>query len=105
LVEEYIKDFKKASKKNTDAQSQLYFKKVLDFIDNPSQESFAAATAAMPSYDFYQYINPSEYWAVNAETLMASKLGTAWGRFVAAIKKYLEALKNVFGFNNKYASS
>jgi DNA-binding protein H-NS/K+/H+ antiporter YhaU regulatory subunit KhtT len=103
LVEEYIKDFKKASKKNTDAQSQLYFKKVLDFIDNPSQESFAAATAAMPSYDFYQYINPSEYWAVNAETLMASKLGTAWGRFVTAIKKYLEALKNVFGFNNRYA--
>jgi DNA-binding protein H-NS len=103
LVDAWSKDFEKAVKKNTDDQSRLYFKKVLQFIDNPSQESFAAATAAMPSYEFYQYMSPSEYWAVNAETLMASKLGTAWGRFVTAIKKYLEALKNVFGFNNKYA--
>jgi hypothetical protein len=103
LVDAWSKDFEKAVKKNTDAPSRLYFKKVLQFIDNPSQESFAAATAAMPSYDFYQYMSPSEYWAVNAETLMASKLGTAWGRFVTAIKKYVEALKNVFGFNNKYA--
>jgi DNA-binding protein H-NS len=103
LIDAWSKDFEKAVKKNTDAPSRLYFKKVLQFIDNPSQESFAAATAAMPSYDFYQYMSPSEYWAVNAETLMASKLGTAWGRFVTAIKKYVEALKNVFGFNNKYA--
>jgi hypothetical protein len=103
LVDAWSKDFEKAVKKNTDAPSRLYFKKVLQFIDNPSQESFAAATAAMPSYEFYQYMSPSEYWAVNAETLMASKLGTAWSRFVAAIKKYVEALKNVFGFNNKYA--
>jgi hypothetical protein len=103
LVDAWSKDFEKAVKKNTDDQSRLYFKKVLQFIDNPSQESFAAATAAMPSYEFYQYMSPSEYWAVNAETLMASKLGTAWSRFVAAIKKYVEALKNVFGFNNKYA--
>jgi hypothetical protein len=103
LIDAWSKDFEKAVKKNTDAPSRLYFKKVLQFIDNPSQESFAAATAAMPSYEFYQYMSPSEYWAVNAETLMASKLGTAWSRFVAAIKKYVEALKNVFGFNNKYA--
>jgi hypothetical protein len=98
------KTLRRLSRRTQTPQSRLYFKKVLQFIDNPSQESFAAATAAMPSYDFYQYMSPSEYWAVNAETLMASKLGTAWGRFVTAIKKYVEALKNVFGFNNKYAS-
>lgn len=103
LVDAWSKDFEKAVKKNTDAPSRLYFKKVLQYVDNPSEGSFAAAIAAMPSYDFYQYISPSEYWAVNAETLMASKLGTAWGRFVSSVKKYFEALKNVFGFNNKYA--
>jgi hypothetical protein len=97
------KTLRRLSRRTQTPQSRLYFKKVLQFIDNPSQESFAAATAAMPSYEFYQYMSPSEYWAVNAETLMASKLGTAWSRFVAAIKKYVEALKNVFGFNNKYA--
>lgn len=103
VIDAWQKSFKKAIEKNTDPQSQLYFKKVLDFIDRPSQESFFAATSAMPSYEFYQYITPSEYWAVNAETLMAAKLGKAWDRFVSAIKKYLEALKNVFGFDNRYA--
>jgi len=56
----------------------------------------------MPSYDFYQYMNPSEYWAVNAEKLMAAKLGNPWARFVSAVKKLLEALKSVFGVDNTF---
>ena len=58
---------------------------------------------ASPQLDFYQYMNPSEFWAVNAEKLFAAKLGTPWARFVNAIKKLFEALKSVLGFNNKYA--
>jgi hypothetical protein len=103
VIEAWERDFIKAAKKNKDPQSRLFFKKASEFIANPSQESFSAATAAMPSFEFYQYLNPSEYWAVNAETLMASKLGTAWDRFVKAIRKLFDALKNVFGFNNRYA--
>ena len=101
IVDAWKKAFLKAVDKNKDPQSRLYFKKVLQFLDTPSKESFAAATAAMPSFEFYQYMNPSEYWAVNAETLMSAQLGTAWNRFVKAVKKLLESLKNVFGFDNK----
>jgi hypothetical protein len=58
---------------------------------------------ALPSYDYYQYMNPSEYWAVNAESLMARKLGSGWDRFVLGAKRLYETVKNLFGFDNKSA--
>jgi hypothetical protein len=102
VVDAWARAFEIAIKRNTDKKSQEFFNKVFDFLDNPSKESFDAATNIMPSYDFYQYMNPSEYWAVNAEKLMAAKLGTPWARFVSAVKKLLEALKSVFGVNNTF---
>jgi hypothetical protein len=102
VVEAWAKSFETAIKRNTDKKSQEFFNKVFDFLDNPSKQSFDAATNVMPSYDFYQYMNPSEYWAVNAEKLMEAKLGTPWARFVSAVKKILEALKSVFGVNNTF---
>jgi hypothetical protein len=102
VVEAWARSFENAIKRNPDKKSQDFFNKVFDFLDRPSKESFDAATRIMPSYDFYQYMNPSEYWAVNAEKLMAAKLGTPWARFVSAVKKLLEALKSVFGVNNTY---
>ena len=102
VVEAWARSFETAIKRNTDKKSQEFFNKVFDFLDNPSKQSFDAATKVMPSYDFYQYMNPSEYWAVNAEKLMEAKLGTPWARFVSAVKKILEALKSVFGVNNTF---
>jgi hypothetical protein len=102
VVEAWARSFETAIKRNPDKQSQEFFNKVFDFLDSPSKESFDAATKVMPSYDFYQYMNPSEYWAVNAEKLMAAKLGTPWARFVSAVKKLLEGLKSVFGVNNTF---
>ena len=102
VVEAWARSFETAIKRNTDKKSQEFFNKVFDFLDSPSKESFDAATSIMPSYDLYQYMNPSEYWAVNAEKLMAAKLGTPWARFVSAVKKLLEALKSVFGVDNTF---
>jgi GNAT superfamily N-acetyltransferase len=103
VVEAWAKSFQAAIKANPDAKSQEFFNKVMDFLEDPSKESFDAATKIMPDYDYYQYMNPSEFWAVNAEKMFAAKLGTPWAKFVNAIKKLFEALKSVFGFNNKYA--
>jgi GNAT superfamily N-acetyltransferase len=102
VVEAWARSFENAIKRNPDEKSQAFFNKVFDFLDSPSKESFDAATKVMPSYDFYQYMNPSEYWAVNAEKLMAAKLGNPWARFVSAVKKLLEGLKSVFGVNNTF---
>ena len=60
-------------------------------------------TKALPSYDLYQYVDPSEFWAVNAEKLMAQRLGTSWDRFKKSIRKMFEKMKDIFGFDNRYA--
>lgn len=93
----------KAIKTNKNPEAQAYFRKVMEFLSQPTAESYNAAISAMPSYDYYQYINPSEYWAVNAEKLMQRKLGSGWDRFVLAVRKLLEGLKSIFGFDNNYA--
>jgi len=103
LVETWSKALQAAMKKYTDEESQAYFKAVLDYIEKPNEETFNAATDKMPGYEFYQYLNPSEYWAVNAEKLMAAKMGTPWHRFVQFAKQLFEALKHVLGFDNNHA--
>ena len=93
----------KAIKNEKSPKAQAYFRAVLEFFESPSEESYKHAMSLLPSYDYYQYINPSEYWAVNAEKLMARKLGSGWDRFVLSAKGLLEALKDMFGFDNQYA--
>jgi hypothetical protein len=93
----------KAIKTNKNPEAQAYFRKVMEFLSRPTAESYNEAISAMPSYDYYQYINPSEYWAVNAEKLMQRKLGSGWDRFVLGVRKLLEGLKSIFGFDNNYA--
>lgn len=102
VIDKWQDDLAKAILKHKDAAHQKYFDALLKFLDKPTMETYKAALAAMPSYDMYQFINPSEYWAVNAESLMASQLGGHWQRFKAAIKRMFEALKDLFGFDNKY---
>ena len=93
----------KAIKNDKSPKAQAYFRAVLEFFENPTEESYKHAMSLLPSYDYYQYINPSEYWAVNAEKLMARKLGSGWDRFVLSVKGMFEALKDMFGFDNQYA--
>ena len=103
LVEAWYKALQKAMKANQDEPHRKYFEAIMKFLDDPSQETLEAAIKLVPSYDMYQYINPSEYWAVNGERLFGEKLGTPWNRFVQGIKRLFEGLKKVLGFNNDYA--
>jgi len=103
LVNAWADAVAKAMKKHTDEKSQEFFNAVLDYVENPTKDNFRKATARLPDLSFYQYMNPSEFWAVNGEKLMKSQLGTPWARFVKGVQKILEALKNVFGFDNRYS--
>lgn len=103
VVQAWTKALAKAIKQNPDAQHQKYFNAILDFIENPTNATLKKAQDALPSYEMYQFINPSEYWAVNAERLLGAELGPVWGRFKKAVRKLFEAIKNIFGFDNTYA--
>lgn len=102
VVQAWGKALARAIKQNPDELHQRYFDAILKFLDNPSQRTMNNAQMLLPSYEMYQFINPSEYWAVNAERLMASQLGTAWDRFKRAVQQLFEGLKKVLGFDNQY---
>jgi hypothetical protein len=103
VVESWADALSKAIEKNTDQPSQDYFHAVLEFIEKPSIANQKKANDLMPDYSFYQYLNPSEYWAVNAEPLMKAQLGSGWAKFVKAMQKLWESIKSVLGFDNRYA--
>ena len=103
LIEEWEKKIKAAAKTDKNPRAKKFFETVVNFFDNPSEFTYQEVLDALPSYEYYQYVNPSEYWAVNAEPLMARKLGSGWDKFVLAVKRLFEGLKNVFGFDNNYA--
>ena len=103
VAQAWVKGLLKAIKNNPDAKHQKYFQAVMDFIDNPSEKTHGKARDLLPSYEMYQFLNPSEFWAVNAQNLMAAELGTAWDKFKRAIARLWEGVKSVFGFDNRYA--
>ena len=103
VIDAWKKSFEAAIKKHTDAKSQEYFRAVLDFINDPDVAKMERAIDLLPNDDLYQYLDPSEYWAVNAESLLAAKMGTPWVRFVNSIKFLIEGLKSVFGYDNRFA--
>ena len=102
LVDDWSDKLGKAIKADKSAAGQKYFRNVLEMLNSPSREAYQTAIDSLPSMEYYQYLNPSEYWAVNAEKLMARKLGTGWDKFVLAAKRLFEGLKFMFGFNNQY---
>jgi hypothetical protein len=100
IVDKWRDALAKEIKKNQTPQAQKYYEAVLNFIEKPSRDNYFAAINALPSYEYYQYLNPSEYWAVNAEPLMKSYLGSGWQRFKMSMRGMLESIKKVFGLKN-----
>jgi len=102
LAKRWRQALEKAAKAEKGEQGKAYFEKVNEFIKNPNKETFEAAMRIMPDYSYYQYLAPSEYWAINAEELMASYLGGGWQRFKAAVRALFEKIKDVLGIDNDY---
>lgn len=108
LIDAWAAAIKKSMRKHLapDAKDREKFQKFFDavqrFMDNPTERNKAEAVKLLPGRDFYQFISPSEFWAVNAQSLMAARLGPAWERFKAAIRRLFEGLKKIFGFDNRY---
>jgi hypothetical protein len=102
VINAYIAALKKAAKKHKDAKSREFFDNVVKYLNEPSNDTRDAMNKSLPSLDFYQFTSPSEYWAVNAEKLMAQRLGVPWDRFKKAVRKMFEKMKNIFGFDNRF---
>jgi hypothetical protein len=100
LVQEWRNKLDKAQKTDKSPKAQAFFNALFEHLKNPSRESFKAASDLMPDTSYYQFMSPSEYWAVNAEKLLAANLGGAWTRFRNFVRGLFESLKSLFGFDN-----
>ena len=103
IVDKWRDALSKEMKTNETPQAKKYYEAVLKFIQTPTRETYSEAIKQLPSYEYYQYLNPSEYWAVNAEPLLKSYLGSGWQRFKMSMRGMLEAIKNVLGLKNNSA--
>ena len=90
-----------AEKAEKTLAGKQFFEALKQHLQNPTIESFEATSAKMPDMSYYQYMSPSEYWAVNAEPLMKAQLGGAWKRFQKFVRGLFESLKEIFGIDNK----
>lgn len=100
LVNEWYKAVTKAMKAEKTPQGKEFFKAMEEFLKRPTQVTMDMAINAMPNSSYYQYINPSEYWAVNAEPLLKAQLGGAWLKFKQKLRALWDAIKHVFGASN-----
>jgi hypothetical protein len=103
VINSYLNALQKAIRQNKDPKAQKFFENVLAFHNNPSEKAAKEVERSLPSLDLYQFVNASEYWAVNAEKLMAQRLGVPWDRFKKAVRKIFQKLKSFFGFDDGFA--
>ena len=103
VIDAWMKDLDKRLKDSQPGSKELiFFEAVVQFLSNPTAKNQKIAEDAMPGYEYYQFLTPSEYWAVNAEPLLNQQLGGSWEKFKKAMSRLFEGLKKVFGFDNKY---
>jgi hypothetical protein len=61
--------------KNGSERMRAYLDAVLKANESHSAADLMAAQKLLPEYSAYQYLNPSEFWAVNAARIMESRFG------------------------------
>lgn len=102
LVDAWKKAVLKAERTQTTEEGKAFFDGVRELAANPSPEAMDTVINMMPSSEYYQYITPSEFWAVNAEPLLGQNLGGAWQRFKKSIRQLYEFIKDVLNIDNRY---
>jgi len=54
-------------------------------------------------YSLYQYVNPSEFWAVNAADIISKRANESWvQKAVQWLKEFAEKIKSILGLDNKH---
>lgn len=90
----------RASRAEKTEQGKVFFRAVSLYLHNPTKETLRVAQFTMPNITYYQYINPSEYWAVNAEQLMKGQLGSGMDKFKSNMNAMYQGLRSAFGASN-----
>ena len=110
ITKAWIKSFESAKKKadkGTDQDLKNYFELLYNYHfreDLSSEKQMRAAMKMLKDgrvdYEFYQYVNPSEFWAVNAARIVENRFNFSEGT-INKLKQWLrelaQKLKSVVG--------
>jgi hypothetical protein len=89
----------RATRAETTDAGHVFFHNVAKFLHDPKLGTLKAVIKSMPNESYYQYVNPSEYWAVNAEEILKSRAEGA-SSLKQTMDKLHQGLKQSFGMSN-----
>jgi hypothetical protein len=101
---------KKAADKSSDQNLKDYFKALTDYHLNGDTRAMETAKDLLKDgkvdYEAYQYVNPSEYWAVNATDILDGRFmatNSVLARLKQWLKEFLQFAKASLGLSNDNA--
>lgn len=109
--DEWVKQLEATQRYATQNQIQPLMQAVDDAIRAVAGDANAynrvaeqISTGELP-YSFYQFVNPSEFWAVNASRLVRERANAGdWvGKAVQWLKEFVEKVKSAFGLSSDAA--
>lgn len=109
IRKEWGKQLANAKKNAKTENEKKFFDLLFNFhYGNGTQKDFATATGmikdGLVSYDNYQYVNPSEFWAVNGSEIVTGRYDAIRGGKLQRLKNWLkelaQKLKSVFGLES-----
>ena len=107
--EAWINSVERLQRYATETQNHVLMKAIDDAIRAAAGDRQAfkllaeqIANGELPK-DFYQYVNPSEFWAVNAARLVADRAGaTGWvGKAKQWLAEFVAKIKSAFGLSDQ----
>jgi hypothetical protein len=112
LFKAYTRQLLKAQKAAKTPEEQQFFKAVIDQqlgegTPKAYKEALDAIKNARISKDNYQYVNPSEFWAVNASRIVQNRYGvppTITGQLKRWLREFLEKVKSALGLKSDAAA-
>ncbi len=107
IRKEWAKQLAQAKQKAATPDERKFFELLFrhHYHENGSQNDFDKAVELIQDgkapYEFYQYVNPSEFWAVNGSDIMQGRFDAVRGGMLQRLKNWLKELgqkvKSIFG--------
>jgi hypothetical protein len=104
---EWAKQMTQAKQKAATPSERKFFELLFQhhYHENGSKNDFDKAVELIQEgkvpYEFYQYVNPSEFWAVNGSDIMQGRFDAVRGGVLQRMKSWLKELgqkfKSIFG--------
>jgi len=112
ILKSWARALTSAAKRAETTAEKNFFENLLDYhfgsdetagVEALHEAAVQAIAKGLVPYDFYQYVNPSEFWAVNAADILEGRYdvrGSTLGKLKSWVKEFFEKAKDFFGLQS-----